>query len=508
MKEIELTGSHLTLDDLVCIAAENAKVKIAHQVQENVNQSWQYVNQLVKEQRIVYGITTGFGQFSNISISNEQIEELQANLIRSHACGVGDDFEKKIVRAIMVLRVNALVKGYSGIRLSTCQLLVDMLNVGIHPRIPEKGSLGSSGDLAPLSHMVLTMMGESECEYQGKIIPSAQALDLCNLAPVTLQAKEGLALINGTQVLTAVGAIALWESLEIMKIADIAAAMTFEALRGVRDVFDPKVHQVRPHIGQAKCARNLTRLTADSHLTTRQGEVKLQDSYSLRCLPQIHGASKEAIEYVLNKVNIEMNAATDNPLIFVHEKQVISCGNFHGQPMALAFDFLAIALAELANSSERRIERLVNPSLSELPPFLTEYGGSNSGFMIMQYTAAALVSENKILAHPASVDSIPSSGNQEDHVSMGTIAARKAYEVLKNTKNVLAIELLAAAQGLDFNATKRLGIGTKAAYSTIRLVVDHLDKDRFMQPDILDVVQLIDNQAIVNAVVKAIGPLE
>jgi histidine ammonia-lyase len=330
---------------------------------------------------------------------------------------------------------------------------------------------------------------------------------LAGITPVRLTSKEGLALINGTQVLTAVGALATYEAINLMKTADISAALTFEALRGITDVFDDKIHAVRNHSGQIDCAKNLAKILQGSGLTTKEGEVKVQDSYSLRCLPQIHGASKDAIDYVLDKVNKEMNAATDNPLIFAEDGQVISCGNFHGQPMALAFDFLGIALAELANSSERRIERLVNPSLSELPAFLTEKGGVNSGFMIVQYTAAALVSENKILAHPASVDSIPSSGNQEDHVSMGTIAARKAYEILKNARTVIAIEMMTAAQAVEFTDPNKLAKGTMEAYRLIRAQIPRLKEDRIMYPDIEKSIQMVKDNSILNAVEAVIGKL-
>ncbi len=507
MKSIVVNGNDLSLEELILVAREGWQVEISESAVGKVNQSREYVDMLVAEERIVYGITTGFGKFSNIKISHEQVEQLQESLIRSHACGVGNHFPEEIVRAIMLLRLNALVKGYSGIRLGTLNTLTEMLNKKVHPAIPEKGSLGSSGDLAPLSHMVLVMMGEGEAYYKGRLIAGGDAMAQAGIKTVRLTSKEGLALVNGTQVLTAVGAITTYDAVNLMKIADISAALTFEALKGIMDVFDEKVHAVRNHSGQIDCARNLSLILSDSGLTTKQGEVKLQDSYSLRCLPQIHGASKDAIDYVLDKVNKEMNAATDNPLIFAEDGQVISCGNFHGQPMALAFDFLGIALAELANSAERRIERLVNPSLSELPPFLTEKGGVNSGFMIVQYTAAALVSENKILAHPASVDSIPSSGNQEDHVSMGTIAARKALEILKNTRTVIAIELMTAAQGLEFADPEKLSKGTREAYKIIRAQIPRLREDRVMYPDIEKSIQMVRDNSILNAVEAAVGKL-
>lgn len=507
METIKIDGRHLTLEQVVAVARHHAPVIIDPSTHLGIQRSRDYVDQLVSDKKVVYGITTGFGKFSNIVISDDQIEQLQINLIRSHACGVGNYLSEDVVLATMLLRINALVKGLSGIRLSVLELMVNCINHKIIPLIPEKGSLGSSGDLAPLSHMVLTLLGEGECMFQGKKMISSEALALCGLTPITLKAKEGLALINGTQVLTAIGALACYDAIQLLKMADISSAMTFEALRGVFDVFDPKVHIARNHLGQISAACNFLRILEGSKLMTKQGELKLQDSYSLRCLPQIHGASKDAVNYVLDKVNKEINAATDNPLIFTEEDQVISCGNFHGQPMALAFDFLGIAMAEIANASERRIERLVNPSLSELPAFLTNYGGVNSGFMIMQYTAAALVSENKVLAHPASVDSIPSSGNQEDHVSMGTIAARKAYEIIKNARHVIAIEWLCAAQGVDFGHPEFLGKGTGIAYNHLRKHVSALDIDRVMYPDIEKAVELITAGEVIRQVEEACGTL-
>ena len=508
MKIIHLNGKDLTLDACYAIAYQAARVEIAAENKEVIDQSCAYVEQLVFNKEIVYGITTGFGKFSQTTINDADIEKLQANLIRSHACGVGDMYDAPTVRLIMALRVNALVSGFSGIRYSTLQLLVDLINHNILPQIPEKGSLGASGDLAPLSHMVLTMMGEGTCTYKDEIMDSATALRFANLKPVTLIAKEGLALINGTQVLTAVGTLTTIEALACLKMADIIASMSFEALEGIVDAFDARVMTLRHHPGQMQVANNIRLCTQQSELTTIQNQKKVQDSYSLRCLPQIHGASKDAIAYVQEKVLYEINAVTDNPLIFVDTDQVISSGNFHGQPMALAFDFLGIALAELANASERRIERLVNPSLSGLPPFLTEKGGTNSGFMIMQYSAASLVSENKVLAHPASVDSIPSSGNQEDHVSMGTIAANKAREICSNVQHVLAIELLTAAQGLDYHQPKTFGKGTQAAYDLIRSKVSHVKEDRIMAFDIKLAHQLITSHTLLKTVEAVVGPLQ
>jgi histidine ammonia-lyase len=374
-----------------------------------------------------------------------------------------------------------------------------MLNKGVHPVVPEKGSLGASGDLAPLSHMVLPMIGLGKAEYMGQVMPGKEAMEKAGIPVINLTAKEGLALINGTQVMTAVGSLTLYDALNIVKVADIAAALSFEAQKGIVDALDYRLHEIRPHKGQIETAKILLELLAGSKMTTSQGQIRVQDAYSLRCVPQVHGASRDAINYVREKVEIEMNSVTDNPIIFPETREGISGGNFHGQPMALAFDFLGIALAELANISERRIERLVNPALSGLPAFLVEHGGLNSGFMIVQYSAAALVSENKILSHPASVDSIPSSANQEDHVSMGTIAARKAKEIMENVRRVLAMEILCACQGIDLRGNKGLGAGTKIVYEEVRKVIPMLTKDRPLYEDINKCEELIINGTITRA---------
>ncbi|MCF6463056.1 histidine ammonia-lyase [Clostridium sp. Cult1] len=507
MHTIYIDGNSLTLKDLVDVARHNAKVQLSEEAISKIKKSRALVDEFVENEEVVYGITTGFGKFSDVTISKEDTETLQTNLIRSHACGVGKPLAEEDVRGTMLLRINTLVKGYSGIRLETINVLMEMLNKGVHPVIPEKGSLGASGDLAPLAHMVLVMLGEGEAYYQGIRMSGKEAMEKAGIPTIQLTSKEGLALINGTPVMTAIGGLAAYDALNLTKIADISAALTIEALNGIIDAYDERVHTIRPHKGQMDCAKNLLNLTKSSQLTSKQGEIRVQDAYTLRCIPQIHGASRDAINYVIEKINIELNSVTDNPLIFADDKKVISGGNFHGQPMALAFDFLGIALSELANSSERRIERLVNPHLSGLPGFLTEKGGLNSGFMIPQYTAAALVSENKVLAHPASVDSIPSSANQEDHVSMGTIAARKAKEILYNTTRVLAIELYAAAQAIDFGEPKKLGEGTKIAYEAIREKVDRLYDDRIMNVDINTCAILIEDNTILNAVEKGLGKL-
>ncbi|NLM06261.1 MAG: histidine ammonia-lyase [Tissierellia bacterium] len=506
---IEIDGSNLTLEKFIKIARNGELVKIADPAVARINQARGFVDTAVEEERVIYGLTTGFGKFSDVSISKEDAKTLQRNLILSHACGVGKALSEEVSRGVMLLRANALAKGNSGIRLSTVSTLIDMLNKGVHPIIPEKGSLGSSGDLAPLSHMVLVMIGEGEAIYKGERMPGREAMERANIKIVELTSKEGLALINGTQVMTSIGAFVVYDAIKLSKYADLIASMTVEAMNGITDAYDPRVHEVRNQSGQMDAADNLLRILKDSNNTSCQGEIRVQDSYTLRCIPQVHGASKDAIEYVRDKVEKEMNAATDNPLIFPGDGDAISGGNFHGQPMALAFDFLGIALSEYANISERRLEKLVNPALSEgLPAFLAECGGLNSGFMIIQYSAASLVSENKVLAHPASVDSIPSSANQEDHVSMGTIAARKATEILFNARNVLGMELLTACQALDLRGNKGLGQGTKILYDNFRKKVEYRSNDKAFQADILESEKMLKNYDLLDEIEEKIGLLK
>ncbi|MGL6098201.1 MAG: histidine ammonia-lyase, partial [Fusobacteriaceae bacterium] len=415
-----------------------------------------------------------------------------------------------VAKGIMLLRVNNLIQGHSGIRGIVLDVLVDMINKEVVPYIPEKGSLGASGDLAPLSHMVLVMLGLGKAYYKGELLEGKKALEKAKIKPIeSLSSKEGLALINGTQVMTSVGAHAVYDGINLMKHLDIAASLSMEALRGIICAFDPRIQEVRGHLGQITTAKNIRKILKASSSITKQGELRVQDPYSLRCTPQIHGASKDALNYIKDKVEIEMNAVTDNPIIFPLQNEVLSGGNFHGQPVALPFDFLGIALAEMANISERRLERLVNPSLNnDLPAFLVNNGGVNSGFMIVQYSAASLVSENKVLAHPASVDSIPSSANQEDHVSMGTIAARKAAEILGNVRKVVAMEILGACQGIDLRKVEKLGKGTEKAYELVREVVEFYDKDRVMYIDIEKVEELIKSNKIVEKVEESIGELK
>lgn len=505
MEKVVITGRSLTVEEIIAVCRLGAKVVLSEESKQNILASRQIVDELVEEEKVVYGITTGFGKFSDVVISKEECKLLQKNLIITHAVGGGEPFSRDVARGIMLLRVNNLSKGFSGIRLETIETMVEMLNKGVTPYIPEKGSLGASGDLAPLSHMVLPMLGLGMAWYEEQLMPGADAMEKAGIPVIELSAKEGLALNNGTQAMTSAGAHALYDAITLLKTADIAAALSFEAQNGVVDALDARVHEVRPHAGQLATARNLLCLLEDSKNTTRQGQIRVQDAYSLRCVPQIHGASKDAVNYVKDRVDIEINAVTDNPIIFKEDRAGISGGNFHGQPMALSFDFLKIAQAELANVSERRIERLVNPAYSGLPAFLTENGGVNSGYMIVQYSAAALVSENKVLAHPASVDSIPSSAGQEDHVSMGTIAARQAGEIGKNVRRVLAMELMVACQGIDMRGNKGLGKGTQAAYDLVRKGCPYLAEDREMYEDINYCEEIIKNGSLVKAVEAAIG---
>ena len=506
-----INGRDLTVEEVIRVCRGYEKVEIAPEAKEAVIKARNYIEKKLEEGAVIYGLTTGFGKFANVVISREEAEQLQKNLIISHTCAMGQPYETRYVRAAMLLRCNALSRGNSGIRLETIQTMIDMLNVGIHPVIPEKGSLGASGDLAPLSHIALALIGLGEVEYKGETVPAAEAMAKEGITPVVLAAKEGLALNNGTQMMTAVGVNVLWDAMHLMKTADIATAMTAEALHGITKAYDHKVHDLRGHQGQKDAAENLRTLLAGSKNAFEVQPSKVQDPYSLRCIPQIHGASRDAIQYVYEAVSRELNAVTDNPIVFPDEDEVISGGNFHGQPMALAFDFLKMAISEFADVSERRAERLINPQLSEgLPAFLTKYGGVCSGFMIAQYAAASMVSENKIYAHPACVDSIPSSGNQEDHVSMGTTSARTAAMVLDNAQKVIGIELAAAAQGIWLRQEigesdiSNLAPATKAAYDYIRTVSAPVDEDILMHDELKKFDEMVKDFSILEAVERVV----
>ena len=494
---IELDGASLTMEQLIRAARGREAARIADSAHAPMDRARAYVEKKLDEGSVVYGLTTGFGKFSDTFISRADAARLQRNLIKSHACGMGEPLPDEAVRAVMLLRANALCRGNSGIRRSVVDALLCMLNAGVHPVIPEKGSLGASGDLAPLAHMALALVGEGEAFYEGERLPGAEALRRAGLAPVELAAREGLALINGTQVMTAVGGLAAYDAKELCLTADVACALSSEALTGITSAFDPRLHALRPHAGQVASAANLMKLLAGSSLAKPVQPGRVQDAYSLRCAPQVHGACRDAVDYVLGAVEIEMNSVTDNPLVFPDEDEAVSGGNFHGEPMALAFDFLGIAAAELADISERRTERLVNPALSNgLPAFLTQNGGLNSGYMIAQYAAASMVSENKVLAHPASVDSIPSSANQEDHVSMGTIAARKAAAILDNAGKVVAIELACACQALGLRGEENMSPAARAVYGAVRGAVPPVGEDAILYPYLAAAEALIKSGAI------------
>ncbi len=489
-KPLRINGNGIDLNDVVNVARYYRPVVVCPEAMERITASRAMLEQLVEEEAVVYGITTGFGRFSDVTISRKDAIQLQKNLIASHAAAVGEPLAEEVVRAALLLRLNALARGYSGIRPLLVERLTAILNKNIVPVIPEQGSLGASGDLAPLSHLALVLTGQGEAFYCGERMTGAKALALAEIEPLTLVEKEGLALINGTQIMTAIGSLAWFDASDLLKSAMITAALTLEAQQAVPDAFDPLIAAVRPYSGHIYVAELMQRLLKGSKLIGSDSR-KVQDAYSLRCIPQVHGATLNALEYIQGILVIEINSVNDNPLLFPDEKRVLSGGNFHGQPVAQAMDFLAMAVAELGSIAERRIERLVNPALSGLPPFLVKEGGLNSGMMIAQYTAASLVSENKILCHPASVDSIPSSANQEDHVSMGTTAARKARQVIANVTRIIGIELLVSAQAVDFRGNEGLGHGTARAYSCLRSKIDFLEKDEILYPLIDQAVDLI-----------------
>ncbi|WP_220184093.1 histidine ammonia-lyase [Thermoactinomyces mirandus] len=507
MSEVIINGS-LEIEDIIKVARGHKKVRLAPGVVERIRKSRELVDRAIKESKVVYGVTTGFGKFSNVLVSSEETRVLQENLIMSHSTGVGEALPEEIVRAVILLRANTLSRGYSGVRVLIVEKLLELLNKEVHPVIPCKGSLGASGDLVPLAHMALVLIGKGEAVYKGTRMAGEKALEKAKIEPVQLQEKEGLALINGTPVMTAIAALAVHDAEILVKTGDISAALTLEALKGITSAYNHKIHEARPHKGQIAVAKNILRLIQGSEYLTRQGEARVQDAYSLRCVPQVHGASRDAVKHVKAIVKTEVNSVTDNPLIFPEEEEIISGGNFHGQPIAINLDYLKIAVSELASISERRIERMVNPQLSNgLPAFLIKKGGLNSGMMITQYVAAALVSENKSISHPASVDSIPSSANQEDHVSMGTIASRQAMEIVDNVRNVLAIELMCAAQSLDMREGKKLGKGTRIAYDLIRSRVKTLNDDRILYRDIKNIYDMIKDGTLAETVEKVIGNL-
>jgi histidine ammonia-lyase len=505
-----LTGDDLALADVWAVAVEHEPVSLTDDARVRMRAAREVVERAAHgTSEHTYGVNTGFGRFVSRAIPEELTEELQLRLLRSHACGVGEPYPDEIVRAAMLLRANALAKGYSGARVITVELLVECLNRGVLPRVPSRGSVGASGDLAPLAHLALPLIGEGEAWFDGRLLPGSEALGAAGLEPVRLQAKEGLSLVNGTQFMAAFGALGLVRAQRLAKTADIACALSLEALQGSRMSFIPQVHAARPLRGQVDTAANVLHLLEDSAINEAHRWCdQVQDAYSLRCAPQVHGASRDLLDYVSYTVTTELNSATDNPLVLIDDDLLVSNGNFHGQPLAFALDALAMAVAELADVAERRVERLVNPSLSGgLPAFLTGDGGLNSGFMIPQYVAASLVSENKVLAHPASVDSIPTSAGQEDHVSMGNAAGLKGWQVLANAERVLAIELLAGAQAVEFLAPLQPGLGVRVTREFVRSLSPRLRDDRPLASDIEAVAASIRDGSLVEAVAAEAGEL-
>jgi histidine ammonia-lyase len=507
---LSVDGRQLDLDALEQVARGSRPVALAPAAREAVLAARRVVDDAVTRGAVVYGVTTGFGSFADVHIPLDRLRELQLNLLRSHAAGVGPPLGEAETRGLLLLRANVLARGFSGIRLETLELLVAMLNRRVHPVVPSRGSVGASGDLAPLAHLALPLVGEGECLFEERVLGGAQALDAAGLEPVVLEPKEGLALINGTQLMTAVTGLALGEAWRLARTADVVGALTLDALLGTDVAFDERIHAARPHPGQAASARCLRRLLNGSEIRASHRDCgEIQDAYSLRCMPQVHGALRDSLAFVTRTVSVEMNSATDNPMIFADTGEILSGGNFHGQPVALAADILAVAAAELGAISERRTERLVNPALSAgLPAFLARDGGLQSGLMMAQVSAAALASESKALAHPASVDSIPTSAGKEDHVSMGANAAHKAAAVVANTRRVLAVELIAAADALEFRRPLRSSPALEAVHARLRAEVPVRESDRVLGPDIETAARLVASGEILAAAEGVCGTLE
>lgn len=493
---MQLTGQPLSLPQIMAVAIEYAEVKVDHSTRGRIQRSRNVVEKIIAQNGIVYGVSTGFGKLSDVQIPAAELRQLQLNLVRSHACGVGRPLSIPEVRAMMLLRANVLTLGFSGIRFEVIELLCELLNRRVHPVIPEKGSVGASGDLAPLAHLALALIGEGEVFYNDTRLASHEALAEAKLQPVVLEAKEGLALLNGTQAMHAVGGLALLRAIRLTRVADIAGAMTLEALKGTPTAFDGRIHRARPHLGQQAVANNLSQLLRDSEIRQSHiaGDPRVQDAYSLRCMPQVHGAVRDALAHCENVLKIESGSATDNPLVFADTEEVLSGGNFHGAPLALTLDYAAIALTDLMSISERRIDRLVNPDLNEgLPPFLAKNAGTNSGFMVLHVAAVALLNEAKVLAHPASIDNLPTSGGKEDHVSMGMTAALKLRTIVDNAEQLLAMELLSGAQALEFRRPLKSGVGVEQAYERIRSYSPSVAVDRSLSRDIERVAAAIRN---------------
>ena len=491
---LELQGQQLSLQQIVDVALGREHVSLGAEARARVEQARQVVQNIVTEGRTVYGVNTGFGKLSDVSIAQSDLLQLQLNLVRSHSCGLGDPLPEAEARAMMLLRANVLACGFSGARPLVIETLVAMLEKGVTPVIPEKGSVGASGDLAPLSHLALAAIGEGEVFYKGERLAASTALEQAQIAPLQLEVKEGLALLNGTQAMGAVGALALHRAEQLVRLADVAGAMTLEALRGTPVAFDERIHNARPHAGQLAVAAHLRELLQESEIRQSHldNDPRVQDAYSVRCMPQVHGAVRTAVNHAKQVVEIESGSATDNPLVFSESGEVLSGGNFHGAPLALVFDYAAMALTDLISITERRIDRLVNPDSNEgLPPFLTSQPGISSGFMMLQVTAVALLNEAKVLAHPASIDNVPTDGGKEDHVSMGMTAATKLRSIVKLAEFTTAIELMAAAQGLEHRAPLVPGRGVKKAYEIVRKFVTTLKEDRSMSGDIVKLTEAI-----------------
>lgn len=507
--ELSVTGEDLTLEAVEAVALNPVRVQLSDSAIPKIQASRKIIEDVLASGNTVYGVNTGFGALSNVSIPTASVNQLQINLVRSHAAGTGPLLDNPTVRAMMLLRANTLAKGFSGVRLEVIQTLLDLLNKEIYPVIPSQGSLGASGDLAPLAHLTLVLCGEGEAFYQGERMPGGEAMAKAGIQPLVLQAKEGLALLNGTQMMSAIGTLTLLKAERLLQMAELAGAMTIEAVQGSHRPFDARIADVRPHPGHKASAAVFRKILGNSEIVEAHKHcTKVQDPYSLRCIPQVHGMSRDTLAHVRQVLSIEINAATDNPLIFP-DGSVVSQGNFHGEPVAMAMDMLAIAMAELGSLAERRIDKLMNPVFSGLPAFLAgeAQAGLNSGFMIVHYTAASLVSENKILCHPAVVDTIPTSNDKEDHVSMGAIAARKALKVYEHTRWVIAAELLCAAQGLEHRNGLKPGDGVWAAYRLIRESIPPLEADRVLAPEVEKIVTLMENGAMHQAVESAVGPL-
>jgi histidine ammonia-lyase len=491
---LELNGQALTLEEVYGVACGTLRTGLGQEARGRVERARRVIEKILEEDRTVYGVNTGFGKLSEVRIAPSELRELQLNLVRSHACGVGQPLSELETRAMMLLRTNVLALGYSGARPLVLDVLLSMLERGVCPVVPEKGSVGASGDLAPLAHLALTCIGEGEAFYQGERLASAEAMRRAEIEPLRLEVKEGLALLNGTQAMAAVGGLALLRALKLARVADVAGAMSLEALRGTPAAFDERIQRARPHPGQSEAAAHLRELLRESEIRQShlENDPRVQDAYSLRCMPQVHGAVRGALRHAREILETETGSATDNPLVFAEDEEILSGGNFHGAPLALCLDYAALALTDLSSISERRIERLVNPDLNEgLPPFLTTHPGTSSGFMIAQVTAVALLGESKVLAHPASVDNLPTSGGKEDHVSMGMTAATKLRTVVENAEQVIAIELLAAAEGLEYRAPLRPGRGVERAYEVVRAVAPRLVRDRSLSADILNIAASI-----------------